>query len=157
MTALWCRGWMWNVLEPEAQLYLYICQLRKKCHLSLISESSFHSEQAVVAWLVNSLTLPTSYTGWTTYCVPLSWDETPAQRVSSSALWLCPIALSLALSLTGCLVRGCQTVCQPMASSLRGQSSRSSWGKPPPCRNSPFAYGCRAGREGRRGRKVERA
>lgn len=97
-----------------------------------------------------------------------SWDETPADRelVSSSALWLCPITpLSLFLSLSfshslshpGRLVRGCQTVCQPMASSLRGQSSRSSWGKPPPCRNSPFAYGCRAGREGRRGRKVERA
>lgn len=45
--------------------------------------------------------------------------------------------------------------CQPAASSLRGQSSRSSWGKPPPCRNSPVAYGCSAGRGGE-GRKVKR-
>lgn len=78
------------------------------------------------------------------------------RRNSSTSFIVCTVimpyhSLSLTLSLTGCLVRGCQTVCQPMASSLRGQSSRSSWGKPPPCRNSPFAYGCRA----RRGEREE--
>lgn len=105
-------------------------------------------------------TIISSYISYEKYIENLYISPSPNLVLVSQwaeVFWTVVLSLSLpALSFISRLVRGCQTPCQPLAFSLRGQSSTSSLGKPPPCPNSPLRLRVQGqGRGGELGRWSE--